>query len=200
MGQQQQQRAALQQQQQILRAAGYDTTAMANAQQAAAAAARLATQAAAAQVLQQTAAHQQRQSHSTPSQDRSFPGKLTQIKEFPIEKSNKQPYKLQKALIDQKIVPCINVRPYVFHDLMMTLPDFVKHFFPDLPLEKSREMLQEILKVVLYKGNTGHQEVLRTEGKCGVYDPVPLVLVKDIMTYMPQMKYMFSNMMAGAEH
>lgn len=126
-----------------------------------------------------------------------FPGKLTQIKEFPIEKSNQQPYKLQKALIDQKIVPCINVRPYVFHDLMMSLPDFVKHFFPDLPLEKSREMLQEILKVVLYKGNTGHQDVLRQEGKCGVYDPVPLVLVKDIMTYMPQMKYMFSNMMAG---
>jgi len=131
--------------------------------------------------------------------NKSFPGKLTQIKEFPIEKSNQQPYKLQKALIDQKIVPCINVRPYVFHDLMMSLPDFVKHFFPDLPLEKSREMLQEILKVVLYKGNTGHQEVLRSEGKCGVYDPVPLVLVKDIMTYMPQMKYMFSNMMAGGE-
>ena len=131
------------------------------------------------------------------------------------------------------VIPTINwikmrfCRPYVFHDLMMSLPDFVKHFFPDLPLEKSREMLQEILKVniigtfgkqivqfcsitsdkcwiefsmqlkllwfqvVLYKGNTGHQEVLRTEGKCGVYDPVPLVLVKDIMTYMPQMKYMF---------
>ena len=30
----------------------------------------------------------------------------------------------------------------------MSLPDFVKHFFPDLPLEKSREMLQEILKVI----------------------------------------------------
>ena len=93
--------------------------------------------------------------HAQPQQlNRAFPGKLTQIKEFPIEKSNQQPYKLQKALIDQKIVPCINVRPYVFHDLMMSLPDFVKHFFPDLPLEKSREMLQEILKVVLYKGNT----------------------------------------------
>merc|ERR1719213_1213269 len=129
--------------------------------------------------------------------NKSFPGKLTQIKEFPIEKSNQQPYKLQKALIDQKIVPCINVRPYVFHDLMMTLPDFVKHFFPYLPLEKAREMLQEILKVTLYKGNGGHQEVLRAEGKCGVYDPVPLVLVKDIMTYMPQMKYMFTNMMSS---
>merc|ERR1711994_905184 len=70
---------------------------------------------------------------------------------------------------------------------------FCETLLPPLPLEKSREMLQEILKVVLYKGNTGHQEVLRTEGKCGVYDPVPLVLVKDIMTYMPQMKYMFSS-------
>merc|ERR1719510_1602156 len=128
--------------------------------------------------------------------NKSFTDKLTQIKEFPVERSNQPAYKLQKALIDQKIVPCINVRPYVFHDLMMTLPDFVKHFFPDLPLEKSREMLQDILKVVLYKGNRGHQEILRAEGKCQVYDPVPLVLVKDIMSYMPQIKYMFSNMAA----
>ena len=76
---------------------------MANAQQAAAAAARLATQAAAAQVLQQSAAQQQRQA-SASQQDRTFPGKLTQIKEFPIERSQQPPYKLQKALIDQKIV------------------------------------------------------------------------------------------------
>merc|ERR1719367_1735237 len=193
---QQQQRAALQQQQQqLLRAAGYDASAMANAQQAAAAAARLATQAAAAQVLQQTAAQAQRQS-TTSQQDRTFPGKLTQIKEFPIERSQQPPYKLQKALIDQKIVPCINVRPYVFHDLMMTLPDFVRHFYPELSIEKARHMLQDILKVVLYKGNTGHQEILRGEGKCTQYDPVPLVLVKDIMNYMPQMKYMFNNIAA----
>jgi len=53
----------------------------------------------------------------------------------------------------QKIVPCINVRPYVFHDLMMTLPDFVKHFYPELTIEKARQLLQDILKVVIYKGN-----------------------------------------------
>eukprot|EP00092_Neocalanus_flemingeri_P026789 GFUD01029042.1.p1 GENE.GFUD01029042.1~~GFUD01029042.1.p1 ORF type:complete len:578 (-),score=192.20 GFUD01029042.1:193-1926(-) len=139
------------------------------------------------------ALQRQQQRQAPAAANKAFPGKLTQIKEFPMEKSNQPPYKLQKALIDQKIVPCINVRPYVFHDLMMSLPDFVKHFFPDLPLEKSREMLQEILKVVLYKGNTGHQEILRQEGKCQLYDPVPLVLVKDIMTYMPQIKYMFSS-------
>merc|ERR1719167_1275573 len=143
---------------------------------------------------QQQQQQQQQAAAAAKSANKTFPGKLTQIKEFPVERSNQPPYKLQKALIDQKIVPCINVRPYVFHDLMMTLPDFVKHFFPDLPLEKSREMLQEILKVVLYKGNSGHQEILRQEGKCQLYDPVPLVLVKDIMTYMPQIKYMFSNL------
>ena len=80
---------------------------------------------------------------------------LTQIKEFPIERSNpnQPPYKLQKALIESKIVPCINVRPYVFHDLMMALPDFVKHFCPDFTIDKAKHMLQDILKVVLYKGN-----------------------------------------------
>ena len=90
---------------------------------------------------------------SAPVNDKAFNGKLTQIKEFPMEQSHQPPYKLQKALIDQKIVPCINVRPYVFNDLMMTLPDFVKHFYPDLTIEKARQMLQDILKVVLYKGN-----------------------------------------------
>lgn len=94
---------------------------MASAQQAAAAAARLATQAAAAQVLQQTAAHQQRQSHSQPShQDRSFPGKLTQIKEFPIERSQQPPYKLQKALIDQKIVSPFQIKKCcLFQDYLL---------------------------------------------------------------------------------
>ena len=45
----------------------------------------------------------------------------------------------------------------------------------------------------------GHQEVLRTEGKCVQYDPVPLILVKDIISFMPQMKYMFAANM-GAAH
>ena len=79
------------------------------------------------QQQQQTSSRQQpqqqsRQSSSVSNGSKTFPTKLTQIKEFPIEKSNQPPYKLQKALIDNKIVPCINVRPFVFHDLMMTLP------------------------------------------------------------------------------
>ena len=46
--------------------------------------------------------------------------------------------------------------------------------------------------------SSGHQEILRAEGKCNKFDPVPLVLVKDIMNYMPQMKYMFANVASSA--
>lgn len=88
-----------------------------------------------------------------PAQTKQFPGKLTQIKEFPMERTSQPPYKLQKALIDQKIVPCINVRPYVFHDLMMTLPDFIKHFCPDLTIETVKTILQTSMNIVFYKGN-----------------------------------------------
>ena len=105
-----------------------------------------------------------------------------------MEQSHQQPYKLQKALVFQKIVSCINVRPYLFQDLMMTLPDFIQQFYPDLTMEKTRHMLQDNLKVVLYKGNSGHQKILKAEGKCAKFDPVPLVLVKDILSYMEQIK------------
>ena len=126
-------------------------------QQAAAAAAQQLQQQQRQQQLQQQQQQQQRAAAAAAAQqqDKAFPGKMTQVKEFPYERNSTQaPYKLQKALIDQKIVPCINVRPFVFHDLMMTLPDFVTHFYPELSIEKARNMLQDILKVVLYKGNS----------------------------------------------
>jgi len=208
--QQQQQQAAreaaLRQQQQAAAAQQYSQIQQQYAQalqaQAAVALAQQQQQQQQAQAAAQAALQQQQQrerqaalARQQQQSDKAFPGKMTQVKEFPYERSGAQPpYKLQKALIDQKIVPCINVRPYVFRDLMMTLPDFVTHFYPELSIEKARSMLQDTLKVVLYKGNSGHQEVLRNEKKCARYDPVPLVLVKDIMNYMPQMKYMFNTM------
>ena len=52
---------------------------------------------------------------------------------------------------------------------------------------------QNCIIKIYFLNFSGHQEILRAEGKCTKYDPVPLVLVKDIMNYMPQMKYMFAN-------
>jgi len=123
-----------------------------------------------------------------------FHGKLTLIKEFPLDpsRSNEPPYKIQKAMIAGKIVPCVNVRPFIFYDLMMSLPDLLKNYFPNISIERVKEVM-DALSIVLYRGNTGHQDLLKTQGMCHQFDPVPLVLVKDIITYRPQMIYMFSN-------
>jgi hypothetical protein len=79
---QSQQRAVALQQQQLMRAA---------AQQAA------AQQAAA--YAHAASLHQQQQQQL--QREKVFNGKLTQIKEFPMDRSHQPPYKLQKALIDQ---------------------------------------------------------------------------------------------------
>ncbi|KAJ9601518.1 hypothetical protein L9F63_000357, partial [Diploptera punctata] len=43
--------------------------------------------------------------------------------------------------------------------------------------------------------------ILRDSGKCqGLNDILPLVQVRDVMQYMPQMKYMFSRMSGGEEN
>ena len=99
-------------------------------------------------------------------------------------------YRVQNVLIHQKFVQCINVRPDVFDDLLTTLPDFIQHFFPHLSNCEAHQMLQEKLKIVLYKGNRGHQEVLRASGKY-CFDPVPLMLVKDLLHHWDQINCMF---------
>ena len=125
-----------------------------------------------------------------------FASKLMPIKEFPLkEGQNMIPYKLQNTLIHQKLVPCINVRPHVYQGgLLMPLPDFRQHFYPQSSLSnrKVHQILQKKLKIVLYKGNHGHQEVLRGSGKYG-YDPVPLMLVKDLLAHWDQINFMLST-------
>ena len=82
--------------------------------------------------------------------------KLRPIKDFPIPhhpNSDQQPYKIQKALLHHKIVSCINIQPYIFHELMMTLPDFVQHFYAHTTIERAMQILQDDLKISLYKGN-----------------------------------------------
>lgn len=61
---------------------------------------------------------------------------------------------MQKALLSDKMVPCINAKPYINSELLMTLSDLVSYFFPSVTLPKCREILQEVLKLNLYKGNS----------------------------------------------
>lgn len=64
-----------------------------------------------------------------------------------------QPYQIQKALVDEKMVPCINLKPYMYAELLMTLPDFVSNFFPACNIENCRQVLTDVLQIDLYQGN-----------------------------------------------
>jgi len=59
----------------------------------------------------------------------------------------------QKALVEGKMVPCINMKPYVYQELLMTLPDLVAHFFPALHVSDVQTTLQEVLNLDLFQGN-----------------------------------------------
>lgn len=145
-----------------------------------------------------------RTSSSTPTNnnDQSSPcgRKLIQIGETTTSGSH-IPYQVQKALVEGKMVPCINSKPFIYSELLMTLPDLVSHFFPSVPLSSCRQVLQDVLGLDLYRGNRQQMNILRESGKCqGVNDILPLVQVRDVMQYMPQMKYMFSRMNSGEEN
>lgn len=125
--------------------------------------------------------------------------RLIQIIDYPTTSSSHTPFKIQKALVEGKMVPCMNAKPYVYTELLMTLQDLTAHFFPQLHVNNCRQGLQEVLRLDLYRGNRQQMQILKEAGKCqSSSDVVPLVQVKDVMQYMPQMKYMFTPRRASS--
>lgn len=61
---------------------------------------------------------------------------------------------MQKAFLSEKMVPCINAKPFIYSELLMTIPDMVNYFFPTVSLNECRKVLQEVLQINLYKGNS----------------------------------------------
>lgn len=113
-----------------------------------------------------------------------YPGKLTKIKDFPTKNTDKDPaYVMKGAFIRKKVIQCLNVKPHnLTNDLLITLPDLASQLYPDMELDKVVDMLVKG-KVSLFQGNQGHQDVLKAEGKCSVYNPVPLIRVKELLTF-----------------
>ncbi|XP_071447290.1 uncharacterized protein [Hetaerina americana] len=119
--------------------------------------------------------------------------KLIQIQETQVTGQH-MPYKVSKAYVEGQLVPCINAKPYIYSELLMTLPDLTSHFFSSVSWHTLRQVLQDVLGVSLFRGNRLHMQVLRSSGKCqSSSDILPLVQVRDVMEYMPQLKYMFGR-------
>ena len=77
--------------------------------------------------------------------------KLIAIPEPPTS-SNHIPYKMQKALVEGKLLPCINMKPYVYAELMVTLPDLIMNFFNNIPVQSCQRVMK-VLGIDLYKPN-----------------------------------------------
>ncbi|XP_026671293.1 uncharacterized protein LOC108627301 isoform X3 [Ceratina calcarata] len=78
---------------------------------------------------------------------------LIPISETHMTTCQVQPYQIQKALVEDKMVPCINFKPYVYSELLMTLPDFVAQYFPSCDINSCRHVLTDVLHIDLYQGN-----------------------------------------------
>ncbi|XP_017782771.1 PREDICTED: uncharacterized protein LOC108567069 isoform X2 [Nicrophorus vespilloides] len=152
------------------------------------------------QLINQQPAHQQQQprSQASSTQDDRTNGrmnslrKMVQIPDTPTSGSH-IPYKMQKAVIEGKMINAINMKPYVYTDLLVTLNDLVNCFFNNVPIHSCQQVLQ-VLGIDLYKGNTSQMQVLAENGKIqGVNDTCPLVQVRNVIEFMPQVKYMLSG-------
>lgn len=77
--------------------------------------------------------------------------KLTPIAETPTSGTH-IPYKMQKVLVEGKMIPCINLKPFVMTELLVTLPDIIQHFFNPVPLGNCRRVM-DVLGIELYRGN-----------------------------------------------
>ncbi|EFN69268.1 hypothetical protein EAG_13946 [Camponotus floridanus] len=133
-------------------------------------------------------------SSSSSSRDTRGRKPLIPISETHMSTCHVQPYQIQKALVEEKMVPCINFKPYIYTELLMTLPDFISNFFPACDIESCKQVLTDVLHIDLYQGNRQQMKMLMEAGKCSsLVEDLPLIQVRSVMKYMPQFKYMFNR-------
>lgn len=62
------------------------------------------------------------------------------------------PYKLQKVLVEGKMIPCINMKPNSFTDMLVSIPDLVTNCFNNVPVQSCQQVMQ-ILGLEVVKAN-----------------------------------------------
>lgn len=62
------------------------------------------------------------------------------------------PFKLQKVLVEGKMIPCVNMKANVWTDMLVSLPDLVTNFFNNVPVQSCQQVMQ-VLGLDVYKAN-----------------------------------------------
>ena len=89
-----------------------------------------------------------------------YRGRLVAIKEFPVQANSNPPYKAELASIEEKNINCINIKPYAWQEVMVSLPHLVEQIFPGYSDQQLGGLLER-KGVTLHRGNSGHKEVIR---------------------------------------
>lgn len=102
-------------------------------------------------------------------------------------------YQIQKVVIENKTVYCVNMKPHVYSELLITLLELhEKFFFKNTDFQNLYRVIQ-VLGIPLYKANNSQIRVYVQHGKHpNLNEVIVLVRVRDVMTYMPQLKYMLN--------
>jgi len=113
-----------------------------------------------------------------------YSGSTTQIREFPAQTSTsiqERPYKMIRFKIGEKQIGCVNIKPYKFKELMLTLPLLASELFPGLSDQQVGSGVTG-LGVELFRGNSGHRDIVREQRWTEKYTDVPFVKVHDIVS------------------
>ncbi|KAE9522853.1 hypothetical protein AGLY_016750 [Aphis glycines] len=107
------------------------------------------------------------------------------------DSTNNPAYKIQKAIINGKVIRCINANPYIYSDLMVALDDFIKMMLPSCTVERCTQLLYKYFDINLLYGNSEQVSMLLENGRPkSKYDSsmIPMVMLQDITHIFSQLK------------
>jgi len=108
------------------------------------------------------------------------PFKLEPITEYFSDNSNKKTScRILKRKLANVEVPCLSAISGSSRNLMLTLDEFTRTFYPKLSVERVGIILEEF-DIPLYMGNIDQQEVLRNDKMDHTFNPVPLIMFEDV--------------------
>ncbi|KAL4082973.1 hypothetical protein QTP88_023969 [Uroleucon formosanum] len=99
-------------------------------------------------------------------------------------------YKIQQTSLQGKMISCINAKPYIYSNLMVTLDDLVQKVLPSCTVTTCAYVLNKYLKTELFRGNSEQLALLRENKllKSMHPDDTPLAMLQDVMHVLQQFK------------
>ncbi|GJQ76820.1 hypothetical protein Trydic_g15027 [Trypoxylus dichotomus] len=100
-------------------------------------------------------------------------------------------YQIQKVVLENKTVSCVNKKPHIFTELLITLIELhEKFFFKNTDFQNLCRVIQ-VLAIPIYKANNSQIRLYVQHGKhLNLNELIALVAIREVMTFMPQLKYM----------